>query len=240
MRAISDRLRFPLPVRRALENGSVEPDRRPDKTWRVGSRGRAYYGRMPHHHPDTSVVMKHAWKARKLFLKERSERAARFLGRVLHYVQDKSVKYDWRHERREEQLALLEVPEEAITDGLFKFNCSPRFVRKCVQMTRGLRDPVLSLYQAVEHSTAIAAAIFGPREAPENLPGDFLRAKERHRVVLVAGALAGLAMVVASVLIGIGLGLTLGIAAFFVLPRLDLKYYRLREEVRWFDAEGLV
>ena len=55
-RAISKSLNLPKDLEKALSQGSIEPDKYPDKVLRVGRRGRVYTASAPHHDPEFSSL----------------------------------------------------------------------------------------------------------------------------------------------------------------------------------------
>jgi hypothetical protein len=58
-REISKSLNLPKDLEKALSQGSIEPDKYPDKALRMGRRGRVYTTLASHHDPELGVIMKH-------------------------------------------------------------------------------------------------------------------------------------------------------------------------------------
>ncbi|WP_157202998.1 hypothetical protein [Methermicoccus shengliensis] len=78
-RAISKSLNLSKDLEKALSQGSIEPDKYPDKVLRVGRRGRVYMARAAHHDPELEVIMRHVWNARLSYLSGNSIQAMKSL-----------------------------------------------------------------------------------------------------------------------------------------------------------------
>lgn len=241
-RAIADELALPEELEHALCDGSVEPDRRPDAAYRVGKRG-TYIGRAPHHIPPTGTIMAYVWRARKAYLLGNDYWAVKSLGRALHYVQDKSLSKgfrDWTHDSREEDVADLVPPREAVRRGIDMAVCSPYFVRQCVESVRPRKDPEEVMYQATLFSAAIFASVIGPPEAERGFVRQYHRARRGHtaRWALALGAV-GVSCTVAYWATQ-PLLVLLGAATAAALVRIDPDFYHLRSEAEWFGLEDHV
>jgi len=235
-RAIAQELALPEELERALCAGSVEPDRRPDAAYRE-TRAGVRIGRAPHHQPPTGTIMAYLWRSRRAYLQGNDYWAVKSLGRALHYVQDKSVSPGRRfrqHDRREEEVADVAPPREAVVEGIERAVCSPYFVRECVKAVRPLKRPEDIMYEATLYSAAIFASVVGPPDAEEAFVRQYAQARREHLLRWpVAGAIAG-AAAAASLLAAQPLLVLPGAAGAAALVRLDLDYYHLRREAEWF------
>lgn len=230
---------MPEELERALCAGSVEPDKRPDAAYREGKKG-IYIGRAPHHQPPTGTIMAYLWRSRRAYLVGNDYWALKNLGRALHYIQDKSVSPGWRfrkHDAREEEVADVSPPQEAVVEGMERAVCSPFFVRECVKAVRPLKNPEDIMYQATLYSAAIFAAVIGPPHAEEEFVERYRRAQRGHlqrwKMAAVAAGISCLAALLTSNPL-----LTLpGVAGAAALICIDPDYYRLHSEAEWFGLE---
>ena len=190
-RAIADALELPPGERKAFLEGIVEPDRHKERVT-----GPGYSYRVSHHHPSRRVVMLHVWMARRSFLRNNSYLGYRHLGMALHYIQDKSTSKGFlgmSHDRREEALAELEVPAEAIERGFRKYLSSPEFVSRSLKLTRPEKDIHQIMAQASFRSAAVAAAITDIRR-PSGLEQKLRALHRSHLLVHVPLAIGSLAI----------------------------------------------
>lgn len=189
-KAIADMLDLPPGERKAFLDGIVEPDRHKE---RVNGPGYSY--RVSHHRPRRRVVMLHVWMARRSFLRNNSYLGYRHLGMALHYIQDKSTSKGFlglSHDRREEELAGLEVPTEAIERGFKKYLSSPEFVSRSLELSKPQKDVHHIMAQACFRSAAVAAAITDLRR-PSGLEEKLRSLRRSHRLVhipLMVGSMA--------------------------------------------------
>lgn len=189
-KAIADVLELPPGERKAFLDGIVEPDRHKE---RVSGPGYSY--RVSHHHPRRRVFMLHVWMARRSFLRNNSYQGYRHLGMALHYLQDKSTSKGFMglsHDRREEALAEVKVPMEAIERGFNKYLSNPEFVSRSLELTKPLKDVDQIMAQASFRSAAVAAAVTDLRR-PSGLERKLRSLHRRHLLVhlpLSIGALA--------------------------------------------------
>jgi hypothetical protein len=230
-KAIADKLDLPPGERQAFLDGIVEPDRHKE---RVSGPGYSY--RVIHHHPRRRVVMLHIWMARRSFLRNNSYLGYRHLGMALHYIQDKSTHKGFlgrSHDRREEELAELKVPVEAIDRGFNKYLSSPEFVSRSLELTRPLKDAHQIMAQAAFRSAAVAAAVTDVRR-PSGLEQ---KLRDLHRSHL----LVHIPLAVGSLAIGTSLSLALwspiplataAIISLIVLVR-DQPYQKLNRVASW-------
>ncbi|MBI0582615.1 MAG: hypothetical protein ISF22_00150 [Methanomassiliicoccus sp.] len=239
-RAIATEMELPEDLERALCAGSIEPDKRPDKAYRVSKSGRTYIGRAPHHMPPTGTIMAYAWRARKAYLDGNDYWAVKSLGRALHYVQDKCVHTGfWKrtHDVREEAIADHLPPMEAVREGIELAECSPSFVRECVNTVRPVRDPRDAMYQATLYSSAIFASVIGPLDAGDRFDSEYHRAVKGHRLRYVAAAGTIASSVAAAYFFQQPLLALVGPAAGLAVVRVDPDFYRTRDEAEWFGVE---
>ncbi len=230
-KAIADRLDLPPGERKAFLDGIVEPDRHKE---RINGPGYSY--RVSHHRPRRRVVMLHVWMARRAFLRKDSYLGYRHLGMALHYLQDKSTSKGFlgmSHDRREKELAELEVPNEAIDLGFRKYLSSPVFVSRSLEMTRPEKDVHMVMAQASFRSAAVAAAVTDLRRPP-GLEKRLTALHRRHMLVHVPLAVGSLA-------IGASLSLawwsvvplTMAAAVSAVALVMDRPYLRLDRVAAW-------
>ena len=236
-KALADRLGLDERSGKALSDGSIDPDRYPDSIIRVGRRGRVYASRAPHHNPSIRIVMRHVWNARMAYLKGDRVRAARSLGRALHYVQDKSLSKGFlglSHGSREDEVALQKVPLEAIDDGISSAVCSPHYVEKVIREVKPQKGVREVMREACWASAAIAKAVLGMRDPPKELPSALRHAKERYwKRTIPLAATASMAFLLAAAITR-NLLLALGVLSGYVIQLLDRKYHYLKKEAKWF------
>lgn len=180
--------------------------------------------------------MLHVWMARRSFLRNNSYLGYRHLGMALHYIQDKSTSkgfLGWSHDRREEDLARLEVPAEAIDRGFRKYLSSPEFVSRSLELTKPMKDVHQVMAQAAFRSAAVAAAVTDIRK-PSGLEQ---RLRDLHRSHL----LVHIPLAVGSLAIGTSLSLglwspiplaTAALISLIVLVR-DRPYRQLNRVASW-------
>lgn len=236
-RAIAEEMGLSRELEDELCEGSVDPDRRPDAAFKIARNGRTFIGRVPHHDPPTGTIMGHAWRSREAYLRGDDRAAARHLGRALHYVQDKSVSVGfmgWGHDPREEDIADLVPPRDAVRKGIDTAVCSPLFVRECVKAVRPRKDPRDAMYQATLFSAAIFASVFGPPDSEERFLDEYEKTRRGRRYRYAAGAAALGISIAAALLLVQPLLVVIGAAAALAAIRLDPGYYQLKEEAEWF------
>ncbi|HIH76905.1 MAG TPA: hypothetical protein HA343_06290 [Methanomassiliicoccales archaeon] len=190
-KAIADVLELPPGERKAFLDGIIEPDRHKE---RVNGPGYSY--RVSHHHPSRRVVMLHVWMARRSFLRNNSYLGYRHLGMALHYLQDKSTSKGFlgvSHDRREEALAELPVPVEAIERGFKKYLSTPEFVSRSLELTKPQKDVHQIMAQASFRSAAVAAAVTDLRR-PSGLEQKLRALRRSHLLVHVPLAIGALAI----------------------------------------------
>lgn len=236
-RVISHEMGLPYDLEKALCEGSVDPDRRPDTLLRISRDGRGHVIRAPHHHPHTGTVMGHAWMARRAYLQGNHYWAVRSLGRALHYVQDKSVHTGfmfWAHDSREEAIAKIDPPLKAVIIGMDMAISSPDFVRKCIVKVRPRRNASDAMYQATLYSSAIFASVFTSPGTTEKFLNAYRRALRRRRLkwIFAAGMLAFSAL--AAFMLDSPMALVPGAVMAAAILAIDPHYRRLKGEAEWF------
>ncbi len=237
--AIAEALGLDRRLRRALSSGSIDPDRYPDVTVRVGRRGRTYVARAPHHNPGLRLIMKHVWKARKSYLKGDDFEALRSLGRALHYLQDMSVSkgiLGLSHDSKEDEVASLSVPVKVVEESLSSAFCSPHYVEETIKHVRPQKDAEKALEEACRASGSIVGAVLGRKNPPEGLVEEFTQARRRYwrRTIPVAATASLLFLMLA--LATCNTAAALGAASGYVIQLLDRKYHYLRKEVEWYSV----
>lgn len=254
--AIANALNLPKNLEKSFIDGSVWPDKYPEKSL-VGGR-QSYYA--SHHNPETEIIMKHIWKARLTYLKRGNNfLTMRSIGRALHYIQDKSVSKGFlslSHNSREKEVSLQVIPEDAIKKGLDIAICSPNFIRKCIKDTKSKEKPSEIIYQACIYSAAITKAVIKDKVPSNELVKNFQLAKERYRTKTIPLAIIIALIVFGLVFVGyilklyqisavtnlqyfgvVLIGIFTGFLAGYIIQRLDFKYYSLKEEMKWFGVK---
>ncbi len=240
-KAISRYLGLPKNLEKALVDGSIEPDKYPDKVLRVGRRGSVYTARMPHHDPDLGVIMKHIWNSRQVYLNGDDFQAMKNLGRALHYVQDKSVARGFlglAHDSREYDLSYTAVPEDAIKTGIDTALSSPHHVKKIVNSVKPKNNLDEIIEQACLSSASIAKAVISEKEPPSELVEHFKSAKENHykKALPLSIGIAAVILIVSIITKNLLIAIC-GILAGYLTQRFDPKYYFFKEEAKWFGIK---
>ncbi len=249
-KAIAASIGFPKDLEKEFVQGSIEPDKRPDRVVGVSGRGRVYVARAPHHKPSLSIVMKHVWDARISYLNNDSAGSVRSLGRALHYVQDSCVSKGFlglSHGSREEDLLSQMVSLEFIEAGFKEAVCSPHYVKDTIRSVKPSTDSKEIMRQACLYSAAITKAVLGEKKPSTKLLEDYETAKERYRrrtIPISTGISLAilLASITAFILLHLeswqlALLLTTSISAGYLTQKLDHKYHYLKEEAKWFTTK---
>lgn len=248
-KAISQSLGFPKDLEKAFSQGSIEPDKHPDRIVRVGRGGRLYMDRAPHHNPSLGVVMKHIWNARLSYLDEDNIEAVKSLGKALHYVQDSCVSkgfLGFSHDSREEDLLGQMISEDSIKMGFNVTVCSPYYVKNTIRSVKPSSNLKEIMRQACLYSAAITKAVLGEKKPPNKLLVDFGSAKERYRKRTIPIAVGILMVIFLASMIAfvfwhlelwhLALLVASSILVGYVAQRFDLKYHYLKEEAKWFGV----
>ncbi len=234
-KALFKRLNLPKRYEKFFIRGITRPDELLLKAKR-----RRRYARRRHHYISSSVF-DYVLKARLNYVKGDISSCLYNLGIALHFVQDAHIPPPGRRYRRkthdtlERRIMYLPIPEDEITEGFNVSQSSPEFVKKIISEIKWTYEPELALRKAVRASAAITAAVFGPKEPPEDLKMKYMAAKEDHKKLTMAGCLV--------FLLGAVLGIFLGPLMFFlVIPGIlilmsDQQFYRLREKAIWYGIE---
>ena len=155
-------------------------------------------------------------------------RAARSLGRALHYVQDKSLSKGFlglSHGSREDEAALQKVSLRSNQRRNFVSGLLSHYVEKVIREV---------MREACWASAAIAKAVFGMRDPPKELPSALRHAKERYwKRTIPLAATASIAFLLAAAITR-NLLLALGVLSGYVIQLLDRKYHYLKKEAKWF------
>lgn len=239
-RTIAEEMGLPRVLEEELCEGSVDPDRRPDAALKISGSGRTFIGRAPHHAPPTGIITGHAWRSREAYLRGDDRQAARYLGRALHYIQDKSVSAGFMgrsHDPREEDIADLVPPRDAVRKGIDMAVCSPLFVRECVKAVRPRKDPQEAMYQATLFSAAVFASVLGPPDSEERFISEYDRARRGRRYRYAAAAAVSGISIIASILLAQPFLLAAGAIATLAAVLLDTSYCDLKEEAEWFGIK---
>ncbi len=238
-KAIAIEMSLPEELERGLCSGSVEPDRRPDAAFRERG-GALSIVRASHHTPPAGTIMAYLWRARKAYLIGNDYWAVKSLGRALHYVQDKSVhpgRRFRRHDAREEYVADLTPPREAVVAGIEVAECSPRFVRRCIAEVRPLRRPDDIMFQATLYSAAITASVLGPPDPEDALLDRYRRTVRAHNFRPAMGGVAVAASVTAA-FAGLHPGASAAGGLVAAALMIDPAYRRVCREAEWFGLDA--
>ncbi|MCE5295913.1 MAG: hypothetical protein LLG16_02265 [Euryarchaeota archaeon] len=222
---------------RIIIGGAIEPDLHPVNV----RRGSDMPGRVAHHGRSDRVINILLWKSRLAFIRGDEEHGCRNLGRALHYVQDKSVSFGRNlssHDRLEEEIGEMSVPEMAIEIGLDNALCSPIYVSECVRSIEPKRDAYDAIYQATYVSAALTSAVVGTTEATPDLGRELRRAVILHHYVLSPLAFASAFIVVALALISGHLELS-ALAPVMIGAALvsEWRYRSARKVAQWYGIE---
>lgn len=123
-------------------------------------------------------------------------------GGALHYIQDYCVDpkqklwiFEYRsehaHEEREESLAHLHMPEEAISAG-FSEVCAPSRVKEIIFKARPKKSPEEIMFLATYLSAIAVKSVFKP-DRPYKLEENYSRALKIHIVLVLLPLLTLLA-----------------------------------------------
>lgn len=249
-KAIAATMGFPKDLEKEFSQGSIEPDKRPDRVVGVSGRGRVYVAHAPHHKPSLGIVMKHVWNARLSYLNNDHKGSVKSLGRALHYVQDSCVSKGFlglSHGSREEALLSQVVSVDLIEAGFKEAVCSPHYVKKTIRSVKPCMDLGEIMRQACFYSAAITKAVLGEKKPSTKLLEDFESAKEKYRrrtipISVGIALLAILATVTTFILWHLetwqlAFLLTISVSAGCLTQKLDHKYHYLKEEAKWFGIK---
>lgn len=167
-KAISNSLGLPNSLAKALSNGSIEPDKKPDIGWRTGRKGRLYRARIRHHFaiPPYNLIMDYIWKARFAYLMGNDMQAMGNLGRALHYIQDSSVNPGFlylSHDSLEDQLLSGNFPYHSIIEGINAAICSPHFIKNSIMCLKPRNNVSEILDQASRYSALVVKSVIGDK-----------------------------------------------------------------------------
>ncbi len=239
-RAISRQLQLPPDLEKALCDGSVEPDKRPDAI--VGRKnGRWRFGRLPHHAASSNLIMFYVRTSRIAFLNGQDYWALKNLGRALHYVQDRSVSvgaFGLTHDRRESRIGELRPSPLDVQRGLERAVSSPFFVKERLKKLKGRKGPEEAMRQATLVSSAIVGAVLDDSRSQASFLDSYRVVKRRHWFVrLPLAAIILGSSIAAAFLILEPLLVIPGAIASYLSLRFDFDYYRLKEEAMWYGFE---
>lgn len=240
-KAIANSLGLTQYEREALIEGSIEPDKYPDRVVRVSQRGNLYTGNAPHHNPDNGLIMRYIWYARQNHLKERDAEAMRNLGRALHYIQDKSVYkgvFGGAHDSVEEELTRH---HDAVWDGAIKgvseAKCSPAYVESRVYTVRPTANPHEIARTASAASAAVATAVLGTKTPPTAVVASYKDAKKRFwKITIPAALITSLAFLFVAYITHDYLYILPGLLGGYIIQRVDVGYRRWKKEAKWFGV----
>jgi hypothetical protein len=238
-RALARSMHLSRDLERVLCEGSIEPDRNPELVSRAGRGAAVHSTRMPHHEAEIDVIMGLVWRARRSHLAGDEEDAVWQLGKALHYVQDSCVSTGFlglAHDSRESEISAWPAQEEALESGLRNARPSPQYVEECLRALAPKKDPGAAMYQACAYSAAIAAAVLSDQVANPAFVQHLYQARRRHsRIVLPAATGVGTMLVAAAWATGNPWLLVPALPVAYLVHRLDLNYFFIRKEARWYD-----
>jgi len=130
------------------------------------------------------------------------------------------------------------VPEDAIKRGIEVAVCSPHYVKKIVKSVKPGKNIDEIMNQACMCSAAIAKAVIGEKTPSKELVENFKSAKERYRKRTIPIAVGTFGVIsITSIIMQNFLCIIFGILAGYIIQRLDLKYYYLKGEAKWFGVK---
>jgi hypothetical protein len=237
-KAISSSMGLPENLERILSEGSIEPDRHPERKQYVLLWSGRTLRRVPHHNPDRLVIIGLVWKARRAHLEGDEENAMWHLGKALHYVQDACVDTGFlgsRHTEMEDEIGRWRPSTQAIEEGRIGSRPSPSYILSCIETIRPKRQAEAAVYQACVFSAAIAQAVLSPNRPEPGFIQHMLRVGTRHRRTITPLSCAfGASFVLAAFFSSSVLVALPSLPAVYAVQRLDREFYFLKNESRWF------
>jgi len=221
-RALSAYLDLSTNLEEALLQGLVRPD--------------VIRNSYPYHHRlNPSIVMKHVWNARALFLRGALIEAMKSLGEALHYVQDMCISEGFLSPDHDSaEMSLWRISGEAIRDGLRRSICSPSYIYRCLTELKPGDNPEEIMRKACFYSATIAGAVLGPVRPPDGLMAKLKEAGERyHRRTIPASVSLFLISAVLTFILPL---FVIGMIISLIIPFLD-EYRDLRREAAWFKLD---
>jgi len=221
---------------RIVIDGAIEPDRHPVKA----RKGSGASKRVAHHGRSDRAIYILIWKARLAFVQGDEEHGCRNLGRALHYVQDKCVSFGWSktsHDILEEEIGAINIPRNAIEEGIDHSICSPVFVSECVRSIHPKDDACSAMYEATLISAALAMAVIDGTDAT-GLGHELKRAENVHRFVVMP--LVGTALILiagAAIMIGDLVILLVAPPVIAVAAMSMRKYAAARNIASWYGLD---
>lgn len=242
-KTISKHLRLSKSQEKELVEGSIEPDKIPDKETRVGYTGKLYIANARHHNPDSGIVMKHIWNARLAFLNKNDDSCMKSLGRALHYIQDKctiETSNDLSHEPLENKLYLESVPENAIEKGINIAVCSPHYAKNMIDSIKPKQKLNDIIYQAGMYSATIAKAVIGEKTPSNKLEKDYKLSKEKYfrKTIPISFIISIITIFVFDrIMQNLLITLIFGVLSGYIVQKLDFSYHYLKNEAKWFGLK---
>lgn len=204
-RALANKLNLSEDYERVFVKAIREPDRR-----------RRRNPRERHHRLRTGAIINRVVNARIYYLRDDIASCLKELGIALHFIQDAYVPPPRNRmlrtihasiERKARSVTLNSIVREV--DVAFRESRSSyEFVVGLISQIRPVFDAELAIREAIRTSALVAAAVFGPKEPPVDLIPKFEVAMKRHKKQKAKAMKTVLAILSASLAMGITLGLT--------------------------------
>jgi len=239
-RAVADVLGIHGSEREALARGSIEPDKISDYEYRVGRRGRVYSTKVAHHKASTSVIMSNLYKARRHYLYGDRRQAMRYLGRALHYIQDRVTGKGFLglfHERIERRTTEVGIDYYEIRRGAEECVPLPSVIEQIINSVAfRSNDPREIMKRACYISGFVASAVLAPPVNRE-LVEEYYRLERRHnRVFIPASMVASLVAMGAIYMVTLNAVIaSLSLILMPILLSLDRSYSRVRKDIQWYS-----
>ncbi|HIP57916.1 MAG TPA: hypothetical protein EYH00_01235 [Archaeoglobus profundus] len=234
-KAITRAVCYKLGIRSAekIVNASILPDRSPDFIYVKKKKVKVVH----HDRKALELAFEYLKKARKAYMKK-DEKYIEYLGRALHYIQDYCVdvrrrflifklKSDLVHREREDNLANINVPKDAIIAALNEV-CTPSDIKNIIFSSKPKEDPREIMFIATYLTTIAIKSIFKP-DRPYKLKENYIKALIIHTLLVLSPFL--LLLVEISFLT-----LTVAMILSFVLHKLDFNYHKWKLNYEWFNC----
>jgi len=234
----------------SVAEASLLPDRVPDKTLKVGSSGKVYEGRVPHHEPNPDLIMKHIWKARLSLLKRDRIQFVKSLGYALHYIQDGMVSMNKKflffsyksyeaHEKIEEDLRLVPLPSNAkliekCTKTVIK---TPQQLERVIQKVSPREDIENIMLLASVYTLVTIGAIVNGNKFPESYKRNYLHYADRHAKFLLASTLISLVITLPLIYFSSILFVFFPFIVIYSIHKLDFSYSRSAKIAEWYGEK---
>ena len=235
---------------RTIAEASLLPDKIPEKTLRVGSSGRVYEGRVPHHEINPDLIMDHIWKARTSFLKRDIIQFVKSLGYALHYIQDGVVSMNKKfllfsyksyemHEEIEKYLKTVPVPSNStLIEKCTKISIkTPQQLEKIIKTIKPKKDPEKIMILACMYTILTIGAVVNPNKLPEKYKRYYIYCAERHIKLLLSFSLFSLIASLLLIYFSSFLFIFLPLIVVYGVHKLDCSYIDSAMIAEWYGEK---